>query len=165
LRATHFVSYGYEPQFGKDSHAFFDRIPPLYSRDGLKMEVEANVSHSKEGFYSTDTYTDNMIQYLQDWNARQDGSPFFAYLPYAAPHWPLQCSKEDREGYKGVYDAGPDALRVQRLRNLMSKGIYASDVTPAEVIAPEVPEWEEMSSEERASSSRAMETYAGMVTA
>ncbi|RSH95516.1 hypothetical protein EHS25_000608 [Saitozyma podzolica] len=164
--------YGYEPQFGPDYLSFFERIPPLYSRDGKKADIQPNTTHAVDGFYSSDTYADNLLDYLQDWRqgaGEGHGSvtsdkPFFAYLPFSAPHWPLQCSKEDRDAYAGVYDDGPDALRLRRLESLKALGIYDDAVVPAEVIAPEATEWDEMSPQEKRLSARSMETYAGMVT-
>lgn len=129
------------------------------------MDIEANKTHASDGFYSSDSYTDNMLDYLHDWEAGGKTQPFFAYLPYSAPHWPLQCSKEDRDAYKGVYDDGPDALRLKRLARMRELGLVKEDVVPAEVIAPQVEEWSSMTSEEKKLSARAMETYAGMVTA
>ena len=133
------------------------------------MEVIPNTSSSPDGFYSSDYYVNNLLDYFRDWKTESTSSsadkPFFAFLPFTAPHWPLQCSKPDRDAYKGVYDEGPDALRVKRLAGLMKLGIVAHDVKPADVIASEVSEWDEMTPEEKHLSVRAMETYAGMVTA
>lgn len=128
------------------------------------MDVQANTEHASDGFYSTDTYTNNLLDYLHDWETEGRTKPFFAYLPYSAPHWPLQCSKEDRDAYKGVYDDGPDALRLRRLARMKELGLVEDDVVPAEVLAPEVEEWSRMTVEEKSLSARAMETYAGMVT-
>lgn len=164
--ANHFA---FEPQFAKpDVLTFFERIPPLYSRDGLKEQFDANTANDPaQGFYSSDTYADNLIDYLRDWhNSSSEPSPFFAYLPFAAPHWPLQCSKEDRDRYKGVYDGGPGELREKRLERLTDIGIHPKGVEAYPVVAPEAyAEWDEMTQEEKSLSCRAMETYSGMVTA
>lgn len=158
--------YGYEPQFGKDWNNFFRRIPPLYSEDGKKVDIEPNMDQREDGFYTSDFYAENLIKYLKD---RAPGTPehekpFFAYLPFSAPHWPLQCSKEDRDRYKGVYDDGPDALRLKRLTALQEREIVDRDIKPHEVVAPEmIKKWDEMSDYERQASARAMETFAGMV--
>jgi arylsulfatase len=53
---------------------------------------------------------------------------------------------------------------LRRLERLKALGIYDDAVVPAEVIAPEATEWDDMSSEEKRLSARSMETYAGMVT-
>ena len=117
------------------------------------------------GFYSTEYYVSNMLKYFVDrqQNPEDKERPFFAYLPFAAPHWPLQCSKEDREIHKGLYDDGPDALRLKRLKNLQSLGLVSKDIIPHQVIGEGMKEWSEMDPEERAKTSRAMEVYAGMV--
>ena len=45
--------------------------------------------------------------------------PFFQYVAYTAPHWPLHAHEEDIAKYKGRFDAGWDALRQQRLEQLV----------------------------------------------
>ena len=101
-----------------------------------------------------------MIEYLE---ARPKDRPFFAYLPFSAPHWPLQADKAYRDRYKGVYDDGPEALRQKRLARLRELGLIAADTVAHEVVAPAESEWARLSTEEKALSARAMETYAGMV--
>ena len=119
----------------------------------------------KDGFYSTEYYTANLLRYLDDRQniLEQKEKPFFAYLPFAAPHWPLQCSAEDRETYRGMYDDGPDALRLQRLANLKKRGIVGEDVVPHDVVSFGMNEWKDMDTDERTKTCRAMEVYAGMV--
>ena len=166
--------YAYEPQFAKDEYLqFFEKIPALYTRDGKKEEFPPNVKDSKEGFYTTDYYTDNLLDYLKDWDAGKanknessEKPPFFAYLPFTAPHWPLQCAKEDHERYKGMYDDGPDALRERRFASLKKLGIHKDDVEAYPVVAPKgYSEWEELTPDEKKLSAKSMEVFAGMVTA
>lgn len=101
-----------------------------------------------------------MIKYLSE---RPTDKPFFAFLPFAAPHWPLQVDKLYRDRYKGVYNDGPEALRLRRLARLKELGLIAQDVIPHEVVAPPETEWSTLTDEERELSARAMETFAGMV--
>ncbi|KAJ7495877.1 alkaline-phosphatase-like protein [Mycena galericulata] len=153
--------YGWEPQLAdSDMVEFFERTPPLYVRDGIKVDLKANMTNHPTGFFSSDYYASNLIQYL---NERPADKPFFAYLPFAAPHWPLQVSKEYREKYKGLYDDGPEALRQRRLFRLRELGLISEHAVAHDVVAPGTSEWSEMTEEERALSARAMETYAGMV--
>lgn len=125
-------------------------------------------------FYSSDAYAAKMCQYLDDRTPDQREKPFFAYLPFSAPHWPLQCPKEDRDAYKGLYDDGPEALRQARLSKLKKMGLVPDHAVPHPVVAPQqhmVPkeerflsrEWESLSADQKAHSSRTMEIYAGMV--
>ena len=116
-----------------------------------------------QGFYSTDYYTKNLLNYFDQRTESEMDQPFFAYLPFAAPHWPLQCSPIDREKYQGMYKDGPGVLRQHRLTALMKKGFIKDDVIPHDVVSFGTKEWQEMSEREKQLSSRAMEVYAGMV--
>lgn len=44
------------------------------------------------------------------------------------PQGPLQAPEEEVEKYKGRYDAGPEALRLERLAKLKELGLVANDV-------------------------------------
>ena len=89
--------------------------------------------------------------------------PFFAYLPFQAPHWPLQAPEETIAKYRGRYDAGPDALREERLAALNKSGCVGPDVAAHPVVPDTEPEWSELTADERALSARSMEVYAAMV--
>lgn len=103
------------------------------------------------------------MKYLASRTPEQKQKPFFAYLPFAAPHWPLQCTPEDRKAYAGMYDDGPDALRLKRLARLAELGIVRPDAEAYPVVTTALG-WEEMSEYERKCSARSMEVYAGMIT-
>ena len=128
---------------------------PTYRDDGVKTTVP-------EEFYSTRFYTEKMIEYIE--STRADGQPFFAYLAYTAPHWPLQAPRESIEKYKNRYDAGFDVLLEERLQGLKDQGILAVegdiDVFPR---ISDQPAWEQLNEEEKAYSSRTMAIHAAMV--
>lgn len=130
-------------------------MPVLYTEDDRFVTVD-------DDFYSSDSYTDTLLRYLRERGPEED-RPFFAYLPYQAPHWPLQAPQESIAAYRGRYDAGPDALREERLAALKRLGLCPEDVVPHPVVADGAPEWADMSDEERARSARSMEVYAAMV--
>lgn len=109
-------------------------------------------------FYSTATFSDKLIDYLSDRD--QPDKPFFAYLPFTAPHWPLQAPRETIEKYKDLYNDGPGALRSKRLQRLIDLGIVSKDVEPAPMTGER---WNSMTDEERAKSARQMEVFAAMV--
>jgi arylsulfatase A-like enzyme len=129
------------------------RPTPLYVEDSRPAK------NLPEDFYSSDYYADRLIDYLGE---RTDDRPFFAYLPFTAPHWPLQAPANLVAKYWGRYDDGPEALRNERLRRLRELGLCSSDAVAHPVIA-DTPPWEELTSAERAISARAMEVYAAMV--
>lgn len=114
-----------------------------------------------DDFYTTRFYTERMIDYIE--RGRGDGKPFFAWLAYTAPHWPLQAPKESIAKFKGQYDDGYEALYQRRLERTKELGLIARDYTPVPPVAGQ-PKWEDLSEEERRSEARKMEIYAAMVS-
>lgn len=129
------------------------------------MEDENIVQKLPEDFYSSDAYASKMVSYLQERTDEDREKPFFAYLPFAALHWPLQAPKESVDKYKDYYKDGSAALRQARLRRLQEMGLIEKEITAHPTVRcqgePEV--WENMSSDVRQKSAKAMEVYAGMV--
>src|SRR5262245_9068459 len=82
--------YGYEPQLDKTSG---DKIPDFMTMSfiALRSENGEYVRKLPDNWYSSNGYGDKLIEYLQEWRAGnpQEDKPFFAYLPFTAPHWPL----------------------------------------------------------------------------
>ena len=126
----------------------------IYSRNGQ------NVESLPEDFYSTQYYTDTLLDFLE--NDHGNGSPFFAYLSYTAVHDPLHAPKKYIDKYRGTYDSGWDDLRQQRLQALKDLGIVPAATEPFPRI-DSVSAWSEMSSDERANAARDMEVYAAML--
>ncbi len=145
--------YGYEPPETADRPGVLKVTPALY------IEDHTFVSSLPADFYSSDAYADKLIGYLAD---RDRDRPFFAYLPFAAPHWPLQAPAELVAHYRGRYDAGPEALRQERLQRLKALGLADAHVQ-AHPVQASTPEWEALSPQQRAISARTMEVYAAMV--
>ncbi len=119
------------------------------------------IVHVGDNYYSTRFYTERMLQYIdQD---RAEGKPFFAYLAYTAPHWPLQAPTESIARYKGKYDAGYEALYASRFARQKQLGLVARDAQPIDN-ARFKPRWSELSAQERQLEARRMEVYAAMVS-
>lgn len=163
---------GFERSFallpGAANHYLFeadipeDEIPRLLkSTRGLYAEDDQFAAELPKGFYSSDYFTTRLLDFLQD-DEQRDGRPFFAYLPFSAPHWPLQAPQEDIAKYTGQYDQGPEKLREQRLEKLKQLGLVAADTTIHPVLA-RTPFWESLTDEARQKSARIMEVYAAMV--
>jgi arylsulfatase len=124
-------------------------------RDGEEMTTVT------DEFYSTRFYTQRMIEYLEA--DRDDGQPFFAYLAYTAPHWPLQAPAESIARFEGWYDDGYEALYDARLARAKELGIIAPDF-PGQPLVDGQPRWRDLSAEERRVEARKMEIYAAMVS-
>ncbi|MDO8863944.1 arylsulfatase [Haliea sp. E1-2-M8] len=126
----------------------------LYREDGVLVE------ELPDGFYSTDFYTDEAISYLS--NHRDPDKPFFMYLAYTAPHWPLQVPDHALDLYQGVYDEGYEELRELRIRKARQLGILSGPSTTS-LRPPVVPQWDSLAEDLRKTQARRMEIYASMV--
>ena len=132
---------------------------PFSPNDPSQYRLDSNVVKYPDGSFSTDVYTDKMMGYIRQ---RQSGKPFFAYLAYTAPHWPLQVPKNYIDRYKGRYDMGYDSLRVIRFASQKAAGIIPENAVLGER-NPKIRHWTELSAVEKKSESRKMEIYAAMV--
>lgn len=147
---------GLSNHFGADQNKAWTKagLNPSYRDDGKPATLPA-------GRYSTDYFADRLIGYLDQAKRAGDARPFFAYLPFTAPHWPLQAPAETIAKYKGRYDAGYEALRDARLARQKQLGLVPADAVAhaTEQVRP----WASLSPEERAIEARKMEVYAAMV--
>ncbi|MFK8021487.1 MAG: arylsulfatase [Pseudomonadales bacterium] len=114
--------------------------------------------------YSSQFYVDKMLDYLelkQESSSKQE-QPFFAYLSFSAPHWPLQAPAAAIARHKGKYDEGYEALARKRLQRQIELGFVPKD-TKLGPRPADAPAWNELSEEEQALSARRMEIYAAML--
>ncbi|KAH7152834.1 alkaline-phosphatase-like protein [Dactylonectria macrodidyma] len=153
---------GYEPQLDQDEIFF-----PALCTDGHWMEGDKFLDHRKdlpEDFFSTVSFTDKLLGFLEGRTTEEKEQPFFACLPFTAPHWPLQASKERIARHAGKYDDGPDVLTQKRVQRLIELGLAPEGATvPPPFGRVMTPSWDALSPEERKRSARTMEVYAAMV--
>ncbi|TCS15288.1 arylsulfatase [Caulobacter sp. BK020] len=123
------------------------------------FRADGKVVTYPKGVYSADFYGDRMVDFLNE--SRSDSRPFFAYLTFTEPHWPLQAPPETIAKYKGRYDAGYEALRDQRLARLKALGLVAKEVKPHALV--DTPAWASLTPEQKKTEARKMEVYAAMV--
>lgn len=139
---------------------------PAVDTTGLWLRDHKSLDRTKDvpkDFYSTKTYVDELLQYFQSGSNTDADRPFFAHLPFTAPHWPLKAPQDRIARYKGLYDGGPDVLRERRLEALIQRGLIPSDIEPAPMVGEVANEWADLDGDEKAYSARRMETYAAMV--
>jgi arylsulfatase A-like enzyme len=117
--------------------------------------------HMGDDFYTTRDYTKRMIDYIEQ--DRKEGKPFFAYLAYTAPHWPLQAPDASIARFKGKYDAGYEQLYASRFASLQKQGLVKAEAQPIDN-ARFSPRWSELSQEQQQYEARRMEIYAAMVS-
>ncbi len=158
---------GFQRSFVLDSGgaSHFDDMRPAYApspdikanywQDGVKLDTLPD-----DFDYSSEYYVDRMIEYLGD--EREAEQPFFAYLSFTAPHWPLQAPDDAIERQRGRYDEGYDRLAAARLKRQKELGLVPPDARRSGRSPKEKP-WEELDSKQRKIEIRAMEIYAAMI--
>ncbi|MGW5641626.1 arylsulfatase [Saccharopolyspora sp. NPDC003762] len=109
-------------------------------------------------------FTDAIGERAADFVARQTdaGRPFFLYLAFTAPHWPLHAPEGEVHHYAERFTAGWDELRAARRERLVEEGILG-DEAPLSERDPEQLSWSE--AEAQAWEARRMAVYAAQVTA
>lgn len=112
-----------------------------------------------DDFYATDTFTDVACEFIGEAN-KADDRPFFLYLAYNAPHWPLNAKWEDFQKYKGKYKDGWEPLMRRRLAKQKELGLFEESIDPAPHVGPQ---WESLSEKQRDDLDSIMAAYAGCI--
>lgn len=112
-----------------------------------------------QGFYTTDAFTDYACRFVEE-SLVEEEKPFFLYLAYTAPHWPLQAKPKDLAKYEGKYMIGWKALSRRRLERQQAMGLIHPDWKPA---PHEGPKWETLSPQQKRILDLRMAAYAGCV--
>ena len=150
--------YNYEPHLEDPKHSVLNiNAARFWMRDSNFIDRTRDIPSD---FYSSTSYSQAIIDQLD--NRDDPSKPFFAYLAFTAPHWPLQAPQATIATYKGHYDSGPDALRAKRLAQLTKLGLISPNVVAAPMCTGPS-EWADMTPAERADSARKMEVFAAMV--
>jgi len=146
-------------------YKFYGLIPgasnffkPVYPRGITYMND--TISVTDEDYYTTDAFTDYAIQFIDEAKSENSEKPFFLYLAYTAPHWPLNAPQEDVEKYKGTYMDGWTKLRETRYARMKEIGIVDQgwDLSPQNWR-----EWDSLSEEKKAEMDLRRATYSAQV--
>lgn len=113
-----------------------------------------------EDFYYTDRITDNMIQFINEHHQKRSNDPFFSYVAYTAPHWPLHAREEDIRRYEDQFMVGWDQLRRQRLQKMRELGLL-KDRWQLSERDPRVPAWKD--AKHKKWQARRMAVYAAQI--
>lgn len=112
-----------------------------------------------ERFYTTDTFTDMACTFISE-ALEQEDKPFFLYLAYNAPHWPLNSKWDEFMKYKGKYRDGWEALMRKRLARQKAIGLFSEDIVPAPHVGPR---WDSLSEKQHDDLDSIMAAYAGCI--
>ncbi|RXK56415.1 arylsulfatase [Oleiharenicola lentus] len=126
---------------------------------GLTLDNTPLPTPADPTYYTTDAFTDHALQFLRESPADR---PFFLYLAFTAPHWPLHARAEDIEKFRGKYRGGWDNLRAARFERQKQLGLIPTDT----VLSPRddgARAWNELSIEQQEQLDYRMAVYAAQV--
>jgi arylsulfatase A-like enzyme len=93
----------------------------------------------KDGFFMTDAFNDHAVEFLEE--AVGGEKPFFLYVGYIAPHWPLHAREETISPYRNRYrQNGWGDWRDARLKRQQEIGLLSTRALPAPV-PKSIPDW------------------------
>lgn len=133
-----------------------------FSPSGPRGLTFMNTSIAPEGddFYITDAFTDYAVRFINENQAEED-RPFFLYLAYTSPHWPLNALQTEIEKYRGRYKTGWTELRRERFDRMKRMGVIDGQVT--QLTADDGADWESLSDEQKDEMDYRMALYAAQV--
>jgi arylsulfatase len=160
--------HGFEQYFGTliSAATFWDPAKYLRLPQGSRTR-----SYDSGAFYGTDALTDYALDFLEDARTTPD-NPWFLYLAYNAPHFPLHARPEDIAKYRNRYASGWDVLRQERLARMKQLRLVArsTHLSPrskytnyGETVTAENPPWESLPEDRRADLAMRMAIYAAMI--
>ena len=116
----------------------------------------------EEGFYYTDAISDNACRFIEDHRTQHTEDPFFLYVAYTTPHWPLHAKPEDIARYRGKYRSGWDAMRIEKFNRMRAMDLLDENwsLSPRD---PEVPAWESLSPEKQDEFDLRMAIYSAQI--
>ena len=148
------IERGFDKYFGHLSGATnFFTGDNTFRMKGEKFEVPS------DGFYTTDANVDYALKFLKEKN---EDDPFFLYIAFNAPHYPLQAPEKDVRKYIGKYKSGWDQLRADRFARQKQMGLFPES-TKLTKRPEDVPAWDSLSDEQKTHEDLMMATFAAMV--
>jgi arylsulfatase len=113
-----------------------------------------------DGYYATKAIAQHAIDWLAEHHTKHSGEPFFLYLAFTCPHFPLQALPEDVARYRGRFTDGWDAHRQRRLERMRRLGLVNCELSAR---TPGVPAWDSLGPEQRDAWEWRMAIHAAMV--
>ncbi len=159
----------------KDQNRFFN--PTVHFKNDEKLKPIAK----QTGFYATVALADHAIECLSQHADQYADQPFFQYLAFTAPHFPLHALASDIDKYRETYLAGWDEIRAERWSKIQRAGFLHTNLSDVQTnIGPpyDRPEdlkllgsgevnrpvpWDTLTAEQKQFQATKMAIHAGMV--
>lgn len=115
-------------------HSYYDAENGRFFSPGKHFEDDVPLPPvvADSGYYATTAFASHAVQMLQSHQTRHADQPFFLYLAFIAPHFPLQAPQEDIKRYEGRYAAGWNVLRQERYERMRKSGLTSTSLSALE---------------------------------
>ena len=144
---------GFDRYFGTLSGGGSYFTPNTLTVDNTQIEAP-------EGFYYTDAISDHASRFIDE---HEEDNPFFLYVAYTAPHWPLHAKPEDTAKYRGRFREGWDVIRRRKFERMKEMGVLDENWGLSERDTG-VPAWDELSAEKQDEFDLRMSIYAAQIS-
>ena len=118
---------------------------PHWRQWAVEDQVWLPYAPEDTNFYTTDAFTDYALDYLSRYEGEEQ--PFFLYLAFTAPHYPLHAWPEDIAKYRGKYMKGWDKLREERYQRMSKMGLI-DDTWALSPRDPDVASWDDIENQD-----------------
>lgn len=127
-----------------------------------KSLFDGNRPYADSVYFLTDMIGDHAVRFIRDHEVQKPQTPFFLYVAFNAPHWPLQAREKTIRKYADRYRCGWDKLRQERYSRMIRMGLVdpAWELTPRDSSAVA---WSTLGEAKKCDMERRMVTYAAQV--
>jgi arylsulfatase A-like enzyme len=122
------------------SYGILDEDRYFTPRDVTLDDVRQPPIQPDAGYYATRATAQSAVDFLKEHHAKYAAKPFFMYVAFHAPHFPIQALPEDIAIYKDRYTAGWDKIREQRYGRMKKMGLVDCPLEPLKH-SDNVPHW------------------------
>ena len=105
------------------SYSLNDHDRNFYPRQHTEDDKPLPPVAKDAGYFTSTAIADHAISYLKEHAEKFRSQPFFGFLAFTSPHFPVQAPADDIARYQGRYDAGWDSLREVRWKKMNGLGL------------------------------------------
>ncbi len=150
------VGRGFDQWYGFHGNAIDHWHPEMFEN------TSAAYPEKTVDYHLSADLVNRSIHYIADSLAARPEQPFFLYLAFGAMHFPLHAPADYIRRHRGRYDSGWDRVRADRFNRQLASGIVPAGTSLAPR-NPDVPEWSELTKDERRLAARGQEVYAAFL--
>jgi arylsulfatase len=182
LKGERPLEWGFDHYFGclEGAISYFEpgnktRYP--FGSDHRYVTLDYDTIFPDRDFYATNRFTDHAQIFLEKHLDERKQDPFFLYMAYNAPHWPLHALPEDIRKYEGRYTGGWDRLREERYHRQLQLGVLEAGNTSLSLRTDDrydpgglwkysrdpIPAWDSLKKEQQLDLAKRMTIYAAMI--